>query len=87
MGPQNHQPKVEVSRFERLNHVVKQASSAYFERPLYYLFYGCLGAAAVGLIAGASFPWQFYILLLALAGVEVHRTVTSGKSNERTKRR
>ena len=80
MGP-TKEVKVEVSKFDRVRHAVKKAASAYFEKPLYYLFYSLLGATSVALLFNRHLPWQYYVLLLALAGIEAHRQTRGAKTD------
>ena len=73
MGPQKQTEKIELSRFDRVRHEVKKATEAYFNRPLYYLFYSLLTGGSVALLFNQKLPWQFYILLGALGLTQLYQ--------------
>lgn len=79
IGPSEKPEKVEVSKFDRLQYKVKKAAEEYFKKPLYYLLYGMLGLTVIGLFIGFNFAWQYYFILIALAGVEIYSFYSHGK--------
>ena len=70
MGPKTQEVKTEISRFDRINHTVKKAVGSYFERPLYYLFYGTFAGVIVSLLFGHRLPFELYLILSGLAVIQ-----------------
>lgn len=64
---------MEISRFDRIQNTVKKAAENYFEKPLYYLFYGTLALTVIGLFFRMRFYPEFYVVLLTLAVLELFK--------------
>ena len=79
IGPSKNSEKVELSKFDRLNYQAKKAVEEYFKKPIYYLFYGMLVLTILGLFIGMNFPWQYYFILIILAGIETYNFYSNAK--------
>ena len=80
MGPKNQTEKIETSRFDRIQYTAKKVSQTYFEKPLYYLFYGLLTSMSIVLLFNGSLPWQFYVLMAGLSLIQIYNWRTPAKS-------
>ena len=71
IGPTTTEQEVKISLFGRTRYAVKATLKTYFERPAFYLFYSMLGITIIGLFFGMKFSWQYYLILIILAGLEI----------------
>ncbi len=70
---------LEVTRFDRIQNTVKKAAENYFQKPLYYLFYGMLTLTVIGLFFGMKFAFEYYLILFAMAVGEIYKIIYSNK--------
>lgn len=74
IGPSKREDQgLEITKFDRIQNTVKKAAENYFEKPLYYLFYGMLTLTVLGLFLGMKFRPEYYVILLTLTILELFK--------------
>lgn len=80
LGPNTENIRVEISKFDRIHRSVKNVAEKYFNNPLHYIFYLTLTITIAGLYFGMKFSWQYYLILILLAGANILQCFLQWKS-------
>lgn len=70
IAPENTEKPFEISRFDRVTNVIRRAFTRYFEKPVKHIFYVFLTLLLIALLFGREIAWQYYAILILLAGKE-----------------
>lgn len=57
---------MKVSSVARISKTTKETITAFFERPLFYIYYTALFGMVLSLLAGRKLTIEFYLIMLAL---------------------
>lgn len=69
MGPAIKDQEIHISRVDRITHATQKAVRAYFEDPLYYLFYGVLTIVLVLVLCHVGIWPEIYGFLFVVGAM------------------